>query len=58
MGYTCKGSARMLRKLRVTLVDNGALVLVRQSSRGRSPTWQVVTDPAAEPAPFPWLGGH
>jgi hypothetical protein len=57
MGYTCKGASRMLRKLRATLVEAGALQLVRPGHKGRPPVWLVVTAPPRQPAQLPWLDG-
>jgi hypothetical protein len=57
MGISNKASARQLRKLRATLVEAGALELVRPGHKGRPPVWLVITEPPRVPAQMPWLDG-
>lgn len=62
MGYSGRNVDRALRRLRLAMVDAGAIVKVTSSARRRSPTWLIVT--GEEPLltsspehPLPWLGG-
>ena len=57
LNYCGKDARRSVRKIRLALVQAGALELYAPAHRWRSPTWRVIPVPVDNSPPLAWLQG-